>query len=471
MVRIATMAGVVLFASSWADCREHHSDTVVLIRDVPHVMQKPDFCGEACAAGWLRKLGVEADQDAVFDASGLDPTLGRGCYTPELATALRRIGFDTGPIWHRIPAAQHATHIENLWQTMLADLRDDVASIVCMRTSDGVEATEHFRLVLGYDESKDEIIYHEPAARNGAYRRMPRSELMKLWPLKYDTDTWLLIRFSMRMKQAPVMSPSDKFTAADYAQHIRRLKDRLPGSDFNVRIEHPFVVIGDEQPEVLESRSEKTIRWATRRLKAQYFSEDPNQILDVWLFKDKSSYEANALRLFGESPSTPYGYYSSSDGALVMNIATGGGTLVHEIVHPFMEANFPECPAWFNEGLGSLYEQSSSRGDKIVGLTNWRLAGLKQAIERDEVPSFGTLCSTTTHQFYRADPGTNYSQARYLCYYLQQHGLLEKFYHDFVANQKSDPTGYKTLQETLGVDDMAAFKREWESFVMKLKFG
>jgi len=28
--------------------------------------------------------------------------------------------------------------------------------------------------------------------------------------------------------------------------------------------------------------------------------------------------------------------------------------LVHEIVHPFMRANFPECPAWFNEGLASL---------------------------------------------------------------------------------------------------------------------
>ena len=44
-----------------------------------------------------------------------------------------------------------------------------------------------------------------------------------------------------------------------------------------------------------------------------------------------------------------------------MNIATGGGTLVHEIVHPFVEANFPGCPTWFNEGLGSLYEQSAER--------------------------------------------------------------------------------------------------------------
>lgn len=153
-----------------------------------------------------------------------------------------------------------------------------------------------------------------------------------------------------------------------------------------------------------------------------------------------------------------------------MNIATGGGTLVHEIVHPFIEANFPECPAWLNEGLGSLYEQSSSRDDRIVGLTNWRLAGLQDAIKRNEVPTFGALCSTTTHQFYRADPGTNYAQARYLCYYLQEKGLLKKFYHDFVANHDIDPSGYETLQETLGVDDMNDFKKHWEDYVLTLRF-
>jgi hypothetical protein len=50
----------------------------VLIRDVPFVRQKPDFCGEACAEMYLRKLKVAVDQDYVFDQSGLDPVLGRG---------------------------------------------------------------------------------------------------------------------------------------------------------------------------------------------------------------------------------------------------------------------------------------------------------------------------------------------------------------------------------------------------------
>ena len=74
----------------------------VLIRDIPHVRQKPDFCGEACAEMFLTKLGKKLDQDFVFDQADLDPLEGRGCYTRELATALRRIGFDIGPVWYAI---------------------------------------------------------------------------------------------------------------------------------------------------------------------------------------------------------------------------------------------------------------------------------------------------------------------------------------------------------------------------------
>src|ERR1044071_4001647 len=157
-----------------------------------------------------------------------------------------------------------------------------------------------------------------------------------------------------------------------------------------------------------------------------YFSRDPKEILDIWLFKDAASYERNAQLLFGEKPGTPYGYYSSTHKALVMNISTGGGTLVHEIVHPFIEANFPNCPPWLNEGLGSLYEQSGEVDGHIHGYTNWRLPGLQKAIEAGQLPSFKTLLGLDANAFYQDQKGTNYAQSRYLCYYLQQRGLLVK---------------------------------------------
>jgi hypothetical protein len=257
-------------------------------------------------------------------------------------------------------------------------------------------------------------------------------------------------------------------TEADFAKHVEQLKKKLPSADFAVVIQPPFVVIGDESPAAVKAHSEQTVKWTVDKLKQDFFTKDPPEILDIWLFKDADSYERNALTLFGEKPGTPYGYYSSAHKALIMNISTGGGTLVHEIVHPFVEANFPECPPWFNEGLGSLYEQSGEVDGHIHGYTNWRLPGLQKAIRAGKVPAFKSLTAFDTQAFYNEDKGTNYSQARYLCYYLQQRGLLVKFYREFHAHQKQDPTGYKSLQKILGTVDMRAFKQKWEKYVLGL---
>lgn len=260
-------------------------------------------------------------------------------------------------------------------------------------------------------------------------------------------------------------------TEADYSHHVEQLKKKLPSPDFTVVVQPPFVVIGDEPAEAVKGHAERTVKWAVDKLKQDYFSQDPRDILDIWLFKDATSYERNALALFGSKPSTPYGYYSSQHKALIMNISTGGGTLVHEIVHPFIEANFPNCPPWLNEGLGSLYEQSGEEGGRIHGYTNWRLPGLQKAIKAGEVQSFKTLMGLDTRGFYNDDRGTNYAQSRYLLYYLQQKGLLVKFYREFFAHQKKDPTGYATLRQILRVRDMNAFQKRWQTYVLTLQQG
>ena len=71
--------------------------------------------------------------------------------------------------------------------------------------------------------------------------------------------------------------------------------------------------------------------------------------------------------------------------------------------------------------------------------------------------------------FYNEDKGTNYGQARYLCYYLQESNLLIKFYREFHSHQKEDPTGYKSLQKVLGERDMDDFKTKWEKYVLSLR--
>jgi hypothetical protein len=260
------------------------------------------------------------------------------------------------------------------------------------------------------------------------------------------------------------------FTAAQYEEHLRLLGAKIPAKGFTVVVSPPFVVIGDEPPEVVRRRAENTVHWAVERLKAAYFRKDPAAILDIWLFKDKESYEAHCKSIFHKPPGTPFGYYSHEEKALIMNISTGGGTLVHEIVHPFVAADFPGCPPWLNEGLGSLYEQCGEEDGRIHGYTNWRLPGLQEAIRHKRVPPFEKLCAMTEDDFYTKDRGTNYGQSRYLCYYLQQQGLLEKFYHRFHDNAAKDPTGYATLQAVLGGRDIDVFQADWEAYVLKLRF-
>jgi hypothetical protein len=312
--------------------------------------------------------------------------------------------------------------------------------------------------------------YQSEAPVKGRCRRFGSARGLH-WPLRLLCFclVWEAISAST-MDGAQSANRDGRFTEAEFSAHVANVRKKLPSDDFTIVVTPPFVVIGDESPETVRRRADNTVKWAVDKLKKAYFSSDPKEILDIWLFKDKASYETHAKELFGKKPDTPYGYFSDADKALVMNIATGGGTLVHEIVHPFVAANFPGCPAWFNEGLGSLYEQSGEVGGEIHGYTNWRLDGLQRAIHKGNLPSFETLCGTTDTEFYEKDRGANYAQARYLCYYLQQKGLLRNYYRRFLANRQDDPSGYKTLVAVLRRKDMDKFQQEWEAYVLKLEF-
>ena len=437
----------------------------VLIDDVPHVQQKPDFCGEACAEMYLRKLGENIDQDYVFDRSGLDPSLGRGLYTAELALALTRIGFEVGEVWSQI---RGTAQLEEHFASMHNDLLSGIPSIVCMGYSLERESPQHFRLVLGYDGDRDEVIYHEPADRDGAYRRMDREAFLDLWPLRDRRGLEVVVRLRLEQGALEYGDPASTFSDADFAQHVIHIRPRVPPG-FTVLVERPFVVIGDGHPVEVAAYSRRVVRWTVDLLRKDFFASDPDEIIDIWLFENEQSYRKNALELFGHRPDTPYGYYSEPHKALIINIATGGGTLSHEIVHPFIRSNFPECPTWFNEGLASLYEYPSVRNGRIHGLVNWRLPDLERAILRGRLPSFATLTALSEYEFYERTPGTNYAQSRYLVYYLQEHELLVAFYRAFFDNRAQDPTGIDTLTEILGIDDLHEFQESWEDWVMTLE--
>jgi hypothetical protein len=246
------------------------------------------------------------------------------------------------------------------------------------------------------------------------------------------------------------------------------MQARLP-TGFTALPEPPFVVACEGDEKQGRRHCEQTVRWAVRLLQQDFFDKPPERALEIWLFQGDRSYRTHARELFGDEPSTPFGYYSSAHGALIMNIATGGGTLVHEIVHPFVEANAPGCPAWLNEGLGSLFEQSRERNGHIEGMVNWRLDGLQQAIRGQRTIPIDKLVATTSAQFYGDDSGVNYAMARYLMFWLQEHGALRAYWRDWLATRKDDPNGLRALRKALGTADLAAFQKDWERWALTLK--
>jgi hypothetical protein len=444
--------------------------STVIIDGIVHVKQEPDFCGEACVEMWARHLGMTYDQDAVFAATGLQPALGRGAYTPDLVRAVNALGFAPSNVYTLIDAAHPQAGLARELDRLHADLERGVASIVCMHYSDHPHTTEHFRLMIGYDADKDELVYQEPAEDRGGYRRMTRTLFEKLWQLpSSDPAKRVLVRIPLAAGKL-VDPPVDSAPAA-YAQHVMALREQLDGTDLrsaSIRVEPPFVVIGDAGAAILAS-DVRTVKWTVDLLEHDFFTTRPRKIIDIYLFHGDRSYRRGVQALTTEAPDTPYGFYSPAHGALFMNIETGGGTLVHEIVHPYVEADLPDAPPWLNEGLGSLFEQSAQQGGHIVGRTNWRLAGLQRALATGEVPSFRTLLALDRDAFYRDGSAVNYAASRYLLYYLQEQGKLRDFYRAFRIGRTKDPTGYATLADTLGERDMDAFRARWENFVTALK--
>lgn len=445
-------------ASAWVD-------------GIPHIVQKPDFCGEACLAMAMAGRGVPVDQDAIFDLSGLDPAEGRGVWARELVVAARALGFEPGPIWSSYDEQDRDAPNAAL-EALIADLREGVPSIVCMHFDERPDTTEHFRLITGYDAAADELRYHDPALERGADLRMSRARFLALWPLRKDEHTLSLIRLALRPVDLKAPEPTTGVTAADLAQAVRAAREKIgQEKGFTILVQSPWVVVGDGGPAEVRRLATGTVAWTSAQLRAAYFPRELDEVWTVWLFDTDESYTDHAMAYFGDYPGTPYGYADGDERALVMNIGTGGGTLVHEMVHPYMQVNLPDCPAWMNEGLASLYEHVGAVDGQIHGFVNWRLPGLQRAIRGGTLPSLRWLTAATPEQFYDPETsGTHYAMSRYLMQYLQDQGKLRAFMAAYSRDRAKDPGGYQTLLDTLQVTDVPAFTATWEQWALSLRW-
>lgn len=252
-------------------------------------------------------------------------------------------------------------------------------------------------------------------------------------------------------------------------QLVAAVQEEL-GDDFAVEVVEEWFVVASDAAGSSYRRARGTVRHTYRAMYVEYFEVRPDEPIVVYLFKGEDSYEAYCEKSYGRKPSTPFGFYRDSERKMVMNIATGTGTLAHELVHPLLAHDFPEVPSWFNEGFASLFEQSRYTEEGTMrGMVNWRLPGLQGALEEGRDVSLKRLMSTTTGEFYGPGSGLNYAIARYLCLYLQEQGLLQRYYHAFRDGHEEGPTGIRFLEEVLD-EELKGIEKSWKAWVGRLRY-
>ena len=220
------------------------------------------------------------------------------------------------------------------------------------------------------------------------------------------------------------------------------------GPGFRAVVRPPFVVIGNLPAGEIRRLAAGSVVRPARAMWRSHFRRRPTDVITVLLFRDAKTYQAGARKLFGDTDVPYFGYYRPARRALVMNIATGTGTLVHELTHALIAYDFPSVPTWFNEGLASLHEQCTVSEDGIVGAVNWRLPALQKAIRAKTLRPLGELIARD--DFYGRLRGLNYAQARYFVMYMQEKRLLRGFYRRFRSTHAKPGAAVGAIEAVFG---------------------
>lgn len=235
---------------------------------------------------------------------------------------------------------------------------------------------------------------------------------------------------------AEAYPPKSLIDACDKA--AAQLRKKLDKS-FHVLVRPPFVIAGNMPTDDLDAHARGSVHAPAEAMWKSYFRHKPDRVITVLLFTDQGAplpkedkeagyvYRKWARELFGDTDVCHYGYYKPDKRTMVMNIDTGGGTLVHELTHALIVYDFDTVPTWFNEGLGSLHEQCQVGKDEVIGLENWRLPALQKAIAAGKLRPLKDLISQDNFRDKRTE-GINYAHARYFVMYMQHKGVLKDFH-------------------------------------------
>jgi len=250
-------------------------------------------------------------------------------------------------------------------------------------------------------------------------------------------------------------------------QKIKLLRRQLPPT-FRLYSAGPFVVASELPRYVTDTYRAYTITWLHDHMMRDYCRTPPKLAeKTIFLFLSQRSYNEFIKKHLGRSLSKTWGVTTKQ--AILVDIESGSGSLVHELVHNYLKADFPKIPDWLEEGISSLYEQSVEVDGRITGLINFRIEVFRKAMQKGGLISLKDLILQGREKLKADELDLYYAQVRYFCFYLQELGVLQNVYHSLRDDKYLDTTGQRALMQILGADSLSAIQRNWISFISELK--
>jgi hypothetical protein len=237
----------------------------------------------------------------------------------------------------------------------------------------------------------------------------------------------------------------------DYESVIDKYSPVLEEDFFITKFRH-FVIFSNLSEQQTYLIIDEEIRNASDAMINSYTSKTPDSVTALFLFEDYDSYKEFTMKNTNikENNLSQYGYYKISMNLIAIRYLSWKGSPKHEVTHRYIRSDFPRAASWFDEGMASLNEKSIYINGTLRGEFSLRIIAIRRAIKENRYTGIKFLMQTGDDEFYGKYTSFYYAQARYLLMYLQEKGLLEKYYRLYRDTHSEDKTGIKQLEEILG---------------------
>lgn len=198
-------------------------------------------------------------------------------------------------------------------------------------------------------------------------------------------------------------------------------------------------------------------------VKHDFFHADRGYPIRVFICQDQGQFVQFMHHDLGIQDPSDFGIYIFSMKLLATYEDSGLGTFTHEALHPLVEENLPNRPAWADEGVPTFFEKFYGYwdGGKLVlywGFQNpWRIRELGPELTRLDLKKIVSE---------NAMPERNESKLRVAVMFLWDQGKLRRFLRLVETN---DRLGYPTFFEAAMGLSMEKITPIWQSYLENIE--